>query len=223
MTNYDIIYDIIHAMGKLNFNKSYKIFKNGTIMLEYWDEEDDYPRLDTILSVGDGLNMFFQSDSKTGKLGCHMLSREKDINNAQNMLNDDLSNDAVVFDSKTDDIKSKMVIAYILASSDIRALNHLVNISCQSMKMITDHHHDKCAKNDDYDDKPYSIWDGHGAKIKVFHVPPEDLEDIGAVYDSLRITSNNKSNKNYGKAVSLIITPNFMDKMPDIAKYKVIC
>ena len=216
--NYDVMYDIAMAMSKLPWNRNYKIYRNGTVILDIWKLDNENPKLDQKITVMKDLNMFIQMGIKGG-MGCHILTRVKDIDQAQRLLDQDIKEDSIVFDSKVDNLDDKLVAVHVFISTDIKSTNDLINVITKTTKMVVDNYN-KSSESDKKSNVKYKLWEKYGLRVDVYKVSSKELEDIEAEKPENvhKIYSKNRADKRYNKTVVLAYEPEFIGDMPNTEK-----
>lgn len=217
--NYDVIYDIAIAMSRLPWNRNYKIYKNGTVVLDVWKGDGEVPQLDQKIAVTKELSMFIQIGAKHGT-GCHILTRTKDIKLAQELMEKDLKDSNPIFDSSNDSLEKKMVTSYVFIHDTIKSTKELVNIVSRTTKMIVDSYYTKTITDSMYLTK-YKLWEKYGQSINIYKVSEKEMEEIEQQGPKRchKMHSRRRNNGSYGKTIVLAYEPNFIGDMPDMSKY----
>lgn len=196
-------------MRKLPIDREYKVYKNGTIVYDFWDEkEHDYPQLDTPMAISDGLIMYIQTSDKKNMFGCHILTHETDIDKAQALLDEDLVSGDVVFDSKKDTFESLMTATYIVVGEAVTQSRDVLEIVCRSTKLFME--------NTDNKSEKYKIWSNTGSSIKIFQASDEFLKDVNDKYPGKIIKNINRNSEKYGNILSFVTNLDFISELPDV-------
>lgn len=214
MTDIDQIYRIAQTMSKLSINNDFKIFKNGTIMLDSWEQNNSetVPEIDYKFAMGNKLNMFLQADPQKGGLGCHLLTMCDNIEDAQKLINEDINNKTVIFNSRTDDLSSYLTEMYVFVHSDIIKTNVVANVSCQVMKTVVDDHY----KNPN--NYAYNVWSELGSNVKIFRATADELKELSERDNSFKIVDPRRKSSTFGEPVCVALRPDFMNKLPSVSQ-----
>ena len=209
-------YEIMKCISKINLRSDYKVYRNGTITLDLWDGVT-IPRVDKPIHIGKNLSIWFQLSGNTGLL-CHIMTAEKDIVKIQQLLEDDIASNDIVFDSKIQDIKTKLVSMYIFIDDNISRAGAVAKLSALSMNTVMNN-----IKNlSDELVNTFNIWNDTGKNIKIFTTNQETLGEMKNTYNILLLRDESGNSINYGKIMCIIHTPNFISNLPDEKEFLTI-
>lgn len=211
MDEFDLLPKMASAMNRMVLDKTYKIYNNGSILLD--PNLGLLERFDAKHHLHNGLYLYNQE----GREDVVLVNKDMDLADAYDMYSEDMDTMCEIFDSKVDDITNYETIMYIFVNKDVKMGRGKIaaQIAHLSAAIV-----ERCI-NEDYDQ--YAYWDDSFRKCVVCGATAKQLEELKKMEHSEFVLDAGRTQVKPGCLTAVGFYPMMVKDLPDNFKaYKLL-
>jgi len=211
MDEFNLLPKMASAMNRMVLDKPYKIYYNGSILLE--SNLGLLERFDEKHHLHNGLYLYNQN----GREDAVLINKDMDLCDAFDLYSEDMDNLCEIFDSKIDDIKNYETIMYIFVNTDLKMGRGKTGAQIAHLSAAIV---EKCIY-EEYDE--YEYWDDSFRKCVVCGAKTDQLKELKKMEKSEYIQDAGRTQVKPGCLTAVGFYPMMVKDLPDNFKsYKLL-